>query len=200
MVQRLFVLCTILSLSCAVQVPGNLIISARSASHSFDASQMNMSHVISHFSFGKTISPRVMSGMKQVLPYLGGSHDRLNGMRYISNPSDSNANVTVSFLSLICIVSPLSCAIRFYIILFQNASTLAIAIAITNPPPLFFSRSIKNEYTSVYLQFSFLATVQIETDVLKFCWSISRAPYLLLSFMLMNQFAYLSFLILPMIL
>ncbi|KAL2476256.1 Protein disulfide-isomerase 5-3 [Abeliophyllum distichum] len=77
------------------KVPGNLIISARSASHSFDASQMNMSHVISHFSFGKKISPRVMSDMKQVLPYLGGSHDRLNGMPYISNPSDSNANVTI---------------------------------------------------------------------------------------------------------
>ncbi|CAI9784183.1 unnamed protein product [Fraxinus pennsylvanica] len=77
------------------KVPGNLVISARSASHSFDASQMNMSHVISHFSFGKMISPRVMSDMKQVLPYLGGSHDRLNGMPYISNPSDSNANVTI---------------------------------------------------------------------------------------------------------
>ncbi|KAI3443771.1 hypothetical protein Pfo_000436 [Paulownia fortunei] len=77
------------------KVPGNLIISARSASHSFDASQMNMSHVISHFSFGKKISTRVMSDMKRVLPYLGGSHDRLTGLSYISNPSDSNANVTI---------------------------------------------------------------------------------------------------------
>ncbi|KAL0306406.1 UNVERIFIED_CONTAM: protein disulfide isomerase-like 5-4 [Sesamum radiatum] len=41
------------------KVPGNLIISARSASHSFDATQMNMSHVISHFSFGKKITPRI---------------------------------------------------------------------------------------------------------------------------------------------
>lgn len=77
------------------KVPGNLIISARSASHSFDASQMNMSHVIYHFSFGKNITPRVMSDMKRLLPYLGGSHDRLNGLSYISNPSDSNANVTI---------------------------------------------------------------------------------------------------------
>ncbi|KAK6154408.1 hypothetical protein DH2020_008656 [Rehmannia glutinosa] len=77
------------------KVPGNLIISARSASHSFDASQMNMSHVISHFSFGKKISPREMSDMKRVLPYLGGSYDRLTGLSYISNPSDSNANVTI---------------------------------------------------------------------------------------------------------
>ncbi|PIN15131.1 COPII vesicle protein [Handroanthus impetiginosus] len=77
------------------KVPGNLVISARSASHSFDASQMNMSHVISHFSFGKKITPRVMSDMKRLLPHLGGSHDRLNGLSYISNPSDSNANVTI---------------------------------------------------------------------------------------------------------
>ncbi|KAL2245340.1 UNVERIFIED_CONTAM: Protein disulfide isomerase-like 5-4 [Sesamum indicum] len=77
------------------KVPGNLIISARSASHSFDATQMNMSHVISHFSFGKKITPRVMSDMKRLLPHLGGSHDRLNGLSYISNPSDSNANVTI---------------------------------------------------------------------------------------------------------
>ncbi|CAA0840367.1 Protein disulfide-isomerase 5-4 [Striga hermonthica] len=77
------------------KVPGNLIVSARSASHSFDPTQMNMSHIISHFSFGKKITPREMSDMKRVLPYLGGSHDRLTGQSYISNPSDSDANVTV---------------------------------------------------------------------------------------------------------
>lgn len=94
------------SLLCIFQVPGNLIISARSASHSFDASQMNMSHVISHFSFGKKITPRVMSDMKRLLPHLGGSYDRLNGLSYISNPSDSSANVTVSyFLLWHCFVS-----------------------------------------------------------------------------------------------
>ncbi|XP_047958141.1 protein disulfide-isomerase 5-4 isoform X1 [Salvia hispanica] len=77
------------------KVPGNLIISAHSVSHSFDASQMNMSHVISHFSFGKKITPWVLSDMKRLLPHLGRSHDRLNGLSYISNPSDSNANVTI---------------------------------------------------------------------------------------------------------
>ncbi|GER56581.1 protein disulfide-isomerase 5-3 [Striga asiatica] len=77
------------------KVPGNLLVSARSASHSFDPSQMNMSHIISHFSFGKKISPREMSDMKRVLPYLGGSHDSLNGQSYISNPSDSDVNVTI---------------------------------------------------------------------------------------------------------
>lgn len=37
-----------------------------------------------------------MNDIKRMLPYLGGSYDRLNGLSYISNPSDSNANVTVS--------------------------------------------------------------------------------------------------------
>ncbi|XP_059664724.1 protein disulfide isomerase-like 5-4 [Cornus florida] len=77
------------------KVPGNLVISARSGAHSFDASQMNMSHFISHLSFGKKISPRVMSDMKRVLPYLGGSHDKLNGQAYMTNPDDTNANVTI---------------------------------------------------------------------------------------------------------
>lgn len=91
-----------------IQVPGNLIISARSAAHSFDASQMNMSHIISQFSFGKKFSSRMMSNMKRLLPYLGRSHGRLNGMSYISDPSDSSANVTVSLTSLACNTSSLS--------------------------------------------------------------------------------------------
>ncbi|KAF8410697.1 hypothetical protein HHK36_003231 [Tetracentron sinense] len=77
------------------KVPGNLVISARSGAHSFDASQMNMSHVISHLTFGKKISPRVLSEVKRVIPYLGGSHDRLNGQAYISHHGDANANVTI---------------------------------------------------------------------------------------------------------
>uniref|UniRef100_A0A5B7BQL9 Thioredoxin domain-containing protein n=1 Tax=Davidia involucrata TaxID=16924 RepID=A0A5B7BQL9_DAVIN len=77
------------------KVPGNLVISAHSGAHSFDASQINVSHVISHLSFGKKISPRVMSDVIRVLPYLGGSHDKLNGRAYISNPDGTNANVTI---------------------------------------------------------------------------------------------------------
>ncbi|XVF77603.1 hypothetical protein PTKIN_Ptkin14bG0059200 [Pterospermum kingtungense] len=76
------------------KVPGNLVISARSEAHSFDASQMNMSHVISHLSFGKTISPQVLSDVKRLLPYLGRSHDKLNGRSFI-NHKDLNANVTI---------------------------------------------------------------------------------------------------------
>ncbi|KAF8409522.1 hypothetical protein HHK36_005599 [Tetracentron sinense] len=77
------------------KVPGNLVISARSGAHSFDASQMNMSHVISHLSFGKKISLRVLNEVKEVIPYLGGSHDRLNGRAYISHLGDANAHVTI---------------------------------------------------------------------------------------------------------
>lgn len=78
-----------------MQVPGNLVISAHSGAHSFDASQMNMSHVISHFSFGRMITPKVMNDVKRLVPYLGGSHDRLNGRSFI-NHRDLGANVTVS--------------------------------------------------------------------------------------------------------
>ncbi|KAE8714901.1 hypothetical protein F3Y22_tig00110187pilonHSYRG00224 [Hibiscus syriacus] len=43
----------------AKKVPGNLIISARSGANSFDATGMNMSHVIHHLSFSKTVSPLI---------------------------------------------------------------------------------------------------------------------------------------------
>lgn len=76
------------------KVPGNLVISARSGAHSFDASQMNMSHVISTFSFGKKISSRVMSDIKRILPHIGVSHDKLNGQAYLTDPED-RANVTI---------------------------------------------------------------------------------------------------------
>ncbi|POO00433.1 DnaJ-like [Trema orientale] len=76
------------------KVPGNLIISAHSGSHSFDATQMNMSHVVSHLSFGKKISPKVMNDVKRLIPYLGRSHDRLNGREFINN-RDIGANVTI---------------------------------------------------------------------------------------------------------
>ncbi|GAV69218.1 LOW QUALITY PROTEIN: COPIIcoated_ERV domain-containing protein, partial [Cephalotus follicularis] len=76
------------------KVPGNIIISARSGTHSFDASQMNLSHVISQLSFGMRINPRVMSDVNRLIPYLGGSHDRLNGHEII-NHHDVGTNVTI---------------------------------------------------------------------------------------------------------
>ncbi|KAI7752488.1 hypothetical protein M8C21_012585 [Ambrosia artemisiifolia] len=76
------------------KVPGNLIISATSGSHSFDASQMNMSHVVSTLSFGSMITPMMMSDLKRLGPYLGAGHNRLNGQAYITHPED-RANVTI---------------------------------------------------------------------------------------------------------
>ncbi|EEF39562.1 protein disulfide isomerase-like 5-4 [Ricinus communis] len=76
------------------KVPGNLIISARSGAHSFDPSQMNMSHVISHLSFGLKVSPKVMNEAKRLVPYIGGSHDKLNGRSFV-NHRDVDANVTI---------------------------------------------------------------------------------------------------------
>lgn len=76
------------------KVPGDLVISAHSGAHSFDTTQMNMSHVVSNLSFGRKISPRVMSDVKRLIPYVGGSHDRLNGRSFI-NQRDLGANVTI---------------------------------------------------------------------------------------------------------
>lgn len=86
------------------RVPGNLVFSARSTSHSFDASQINVSHVIAHFSFGKKLKARTLMEMKRLLPYLGGSHDRLSGQSYIisKDTDNSGSNVTIEhYLQLV---------------------------------------------------------------------------------------------------
>ncbi|XP_038690777.1 protein disulfide-isomerase 5-4-like isoform X2 [Tripterygium wilfordii] len=76
------------------KVPGNLVISAHSGAHSFDPSQMNMSHLISHLSFGMKISHKMMNDVKRLAPYLGRNHDRLNGRSFI-NHHDVDSNVTI---------------------------------------------------------------------------------------------------------
>ncbi|KAG0474090.1 hypothetical protein HPP92_015947 [Vanilla planifolia] len=83
------------------KVPGNLIVSAHSGAHSFDASLINVSHVVSHFSFGKKLSTKMHSEMKRLTPHLGGSHDRLAGKSYMINQND-NANLTIEhYLQLV---------------------------------------------------------------------------------------------------
>ncbi|XXG73242.1 hypothetical protein AAC387_Pa07g2194 [Persea americana] len=77
------------------KVPGNLVISAHSGAHSFDASLINVSHAISHFSFGKKLSTRMLSEVRRLTPYLGESVDRLNGRVYFTKHDDANANVTI---------------------------------------------------------------------------------------------------------
>ncbi|KAL1207102.1 Protein disulfide-isomerase 5-3 [Cardamine amara subsp. amara] len=78
----------------AKKVPGELVISAHSGAHSFDASHMNMSHFVTHFSFGAMVSDRLLTDMKRLLPYLGQSHDRLDGKWFI-NQRKFDANVTI---------------------------------------------------------------------------------------------------------
>ncbi|CAN6889641.1 unnamed protein product [Brassica oleracea] len=56
---------------------------------------MNMSHYVSHLSFGKMISERLLTDMKRLMPYLGLSHDRLNN-KWLVNEGQFAANVTVS--------------------------------------------------------------------------------------------------------
>ena len=75
------------------------MVSARSGSHSFDSTQMNMSHVVNHLSFGRKILPQTFTDLKRLSPYLGQSHDRLNGRPFI-NQRDLGPNVTVSLYSL----------------------------------------------------------------------------------------------------
>eukprot|EP00270_Netrium_digitus_P003478 TRINITY_DN1404_c0_g1_i1.p1 TRINITY_DN1404_c0_g1~~TRINITY_DN1404_c0_g1_i1.p1 ORF type:complete len:512 (+),score=119.19 TRINITY_DN1404_c0_g1_i1:48-1583(+) len=52
------------------KVPGNLMVSAHSGSHSFDTSSMNMTHVVQAFSFGRPISRRRMYMMERLVPHL----------------------------------------------------------------------------------------------------------------------------------
>ncbi|KAG6532377.1 hypothetical protein ZIOFF_006217 [Zingiber officinale] len=77
------------------KVPGNLVFSAHSGAHSFDPSQINVSHVVSQFSFGKKLSTRMMSEVKRLTPYLGASHDRLMGQSYITHHDHAHDNVTI---------------------------------------------------------------------------------------------------------
>ncbi|XP_076905495.1 protein disulfide isomerase-like 5-4 [Bidens hawaiensis] len=74
------------------KVPGDIIVSARSESHSFDASRINMSHVINSFNFGKKVTPRMMSDLKRLRPYIE-SHDKLASKAYIN--FENRANVTI---------------------------------------------------------------------------------------------------------
>ncbi|XP_058072629.1 protein disulfide isomerase-like 5-4 [Magnolia sinica] len=77
------------------KVPGNLIISADSGEHSFDASLINVSHVISHLSFGRKLSPRMLYEVRRLTPYLGENVDRLTGRSYMIHHGDTNDNVTI---------------------------------------------------------------------------------------------------------
>ncbi|XP_066390892.1 protein disulfide isomerase-like 5-4 isoform X1 [Miscanthus floridulus] len=77
------------------RVPGSVIVAARSGSHSFDPSQINVSHYVTQFSFGKRLSPRMLDEFIRLTPYLRGYHDRLAGQSYTVKHGEVNANVTI---------------------------------------------------------------------------------------------------------
>lgn len=93
---KMGVLLTLIITCHVYQVPGSVVISARSGSHSFDPSQINVSHYVTQFSFGKRLSPRMLHEFIRLTPYLRGYHDRLAGQSYTVKHGEVNANVTVS--------------------------------------------------------------------------------------------------------
>jgi hypothetical protein len=74
------------------KVPGELMISAHSGSHSFDAAKMNMTHRVGLFSFGNKHSWRSMKGVNHLFPELDSDVDRLTGEFFVSE----HENITVS--------------------------------------------------------------------------------------------------------
>ncbi|KAH8971895.1 hypothetical protein BDL97_02G166700 [Sphagnum fallax] len=67
------------------KVPGELMISAHSGSHSFDAAKMNMTHRVGLFSFGNKHSRRSMKGVNHLFPELDSDVDRLTGEFFVSD-------------------------------------------------------------------------------------------------------------------
>jgi len=74
------------------QVPGELMISAHSGAHSFDAANMNMTHYVGFFSFGRKLSWRSVHWVNELLPELDTNVDRLTGNIFTSE----HENITVS--------------------------------------------------------------------------------------------------------
>lgn len=70
--------------SLVCQVPGELMISAQAGSHSFDASNMNMTHYVGFFSFGRKLSWRAVRWVNELLPELDTNIDRLTGNEFLS--------------------------------------------------------------------------------------------------------------------
>lgn len=75
------------------QVPGNLMVSAHSASHSFDAATMNLTHHVGLLSFGRQLTARMTREVQRLAPHLRQpNEDRLTGEIFLSE----KPNVTVS--------------------------------------------------------------------------------------------------------
>ncbi|KAH7285273.1 hypothetical protein KP509_33G019900 [Ceratopteris richardii] len=66
------------------KVPGNLMISAHSGSHSFDVSTMNMTHYVSDFSFGRRLPLNKLKEVMRLTPQLVSQGDHLPVKVYVS--------------------------------------------------------------------------------------------------------------------
>lgn len=68
------------------KVPGNLMVTAHSPSHSFDASTMNMTHSIRRLSFGRQLTKRKQEMVERLRPVrAAGPSGRLEGHTFLSN-------------------------------------------------------------------------------------------------------------------
>mgnify|MGYP006962888556 FL=1 len=79
-----------------LQVPGNLIISAHSGSHSFDASMMNTTHYVSDFSFGRRLPLKMVQEVTRLTPELVSTGDHLPVKIYVSE----HENITVRVIHI----------------------------------------------------------------------------------------------------
>ncbi|CAI5461138.1 unnamed protein product [Closterium sp. Yama58-4] len=77
--------CNIEGFVLVKKVPGNLMITAHSTAHSFDAATMNMTHSIHRFSFGRQLTRRKQELVARLRPYVPAPVGRLEGHSFHSN-------------------------------------------------------------------------------------------------------------------
>lgn len=70
--------CNIEGFVLVKKVPGNLMVSAHSGAHSFDASTMNMTHWVYHFSFGRPLTRKKQHQVERLLPHLPDNQARIS--------------------------------------------------------------------------------------------------------------------------
>ncbi|CAI7860055.1 unnamed protein product, partial [Closterium sp. NIES-53] len=77
--------CNIEGFVLVKKVPGNLMITAHSTAHSFDAATMNMTHSIHRFTFGRQLTRRKQELVARLRPYVPAPVGRLEGHSFHSN-------------------------------------------------------------------------------------------------------------------
>ncbi|KAL3684705.1 hypothetical protein R1sor_002727 [Riccia sorocarpa] len=76
--------CRVEGFALVKKVPGSIVMAARSTSHSFDASKINMSHYVHSFSFGRKLSYRMAKEVYRLHPLLDNIQESLSGHMYNS--------------------------------------------------------------------------------------------------------------------